>query len=474
MTTYYIRADGTASKANAVGPASDSTACMSVATHNAASFDGGDVILLSDQGGDFTSRILAPTGGVIYRAVTDEYPTIRRSTLIPAETSWTEAGDTYYVAVPNMPDSMGCWVDGTTVLARDASADLSPGEYWADTENERLYVRLSDDSDPGDVDIYYNHNGACFTALNRDDLTIDGLAFQHGGTTGSARVVYLYRCDDWALLNCTWEYNANALVRSYECSGVLTNTGGTMRHNWTGRAYGEDGAGPALMVDSNAGMASEYVFTNNIVHHNYLGFRQLDGTPNTVAWNLFYANYVNAVELNGTLPAPGNTFTHNTVYHRPHPDVIVDNGHGIIMRDYGNAAATIKSNCFYFDENGVPGAELVQFSRSDHPYIDIDYNAYYALDTPLHTFNYDGGTTNSLAVWQAWLDTTEYLGNDDNSLQVDPQFVDIDNLDFRVQTHALRNAGHDGVTIGAFEYATPARGLILQAAGGGMLALRTE
>lgn len=63
MTTYYVRNDGTATKAQALGPTSDAAACMSVATFNAASFDPGDEIRFSGLGGPITSSILPTSSG---------------------------------------------------------------------------------------------------------------------------------------------------------------------------------------------------------------------------------------------------------------------------------------------------------------------------------------------------------------------------------------------------------------------------
>lgn len=82
MATFYLRADGSATKANATGPASDATKCMSVATHNASTFAAGDQILLSSQGGDFTTGLSVPSSGtsgnpIIYGAVDGETPVIR-------------------------------------------------------------------------------------------------------------------------------------------------------------------------------------------------------------------------------------------------------------------------------------------------------------------------------------------------------------------------------------------------------------
>lgn len=66
--TYCMRADGTAANlAAATGPTTDAAACMSVATHNAASMTSGDTVILADDGGDFTATIIPPTANVTYQ-----------------------------------------------------------------------------------------------------------------------------------------------------------------------------------------------------------------------------------------------------------------------------------------------------------------------------------------------------------------------------------------------------------------------
>src|SRR3990167_10388665 len=64
MTTYYLRTDGTAAnKAAAIGPGAIQANCMNVSVHNAETFSAGDIILLCDDGGTFTSGIVVPSAG---------------------------------------------------------------------------------------------------------------------------------------------------------------------------------------------------------------------------------------------------------------------------------------------------------------------------------------------------------------------------------------------------------------------------
>lgn len=63
MATYYCRADGTApNKAAATSDAAAGTA-MSLATHNAQTFSAGDIIVISDKGGQYADRIVVPSSG---------------------------------------------------------------------------------------------------------------------------------------------------------------------------------------------------------------------------------------------------------------------------------------------------------------------------------------------------------------------------------------------------------------------------
>jgi hypothetical protein len=76
---YYLRADGTASKVAAVGPETDPSKCMSLATHNSSTFSPDDLIWVSDQGGDFRGKLDIPSSGdstneILYKSIPGETP----------------------------------------------------------------------------------------------------------------------------------------------------------------------------------------------------------------------------------------------------------------------------------------------------------------------------------------------------------------------------------------------------------------
>lgn len=83
--TYCVRADGNATKVNAIGPDTDPANCMSMATHNASTFSAGDIIQLSDKGGNYSTALTVPSSGIsgsviTYDAVSGEYPIIAGAT----------------------------------------------------------------------------------------------------------------------------------------------------------------------------------------------------------------------------------------------------------------------------------------------------------------------------------------------------------------------------------------------------------
>lgn len=100
-TTYYMRADGSAAnKAAAIGPTSDPTACMNTTVHNAQTFSAGDIILLSDLGGNYTTNLVVPSSGTLgnpitYKNAPSESPVVSVSTgpwISSTKSHWTIDG----------------------------------------------------------------------------------------------------------------------------------------------------------------------------------------------------------------------------------------------------------------------------------------------------------------------------------------------------------------------------------------------
>jgi len=97
MTTYYMRADGTAAnKAAASGPGTSQSACMNVSVHNGETFSAGDIIKICDNGGIYYSQIVPPSAGsagnlITYEPETGDTPEINGSTELVGA-SWADQG----------------------------------------------------------------------------------------------------------------------------------------------------------------------------------------------------------------------------------------------------------------------------------------------------------------------------------------------------------------------------------------------
>ena len=98
MATYYIRADGTADKADATGGTGTGDS-MSIATHNAATFAAGDTINVLSDGGTFRGTILTPpTSGSSGNRITYEFDSDAQLSGADLITGWTADVGTSSVA----------------------------------------------------------------------------------------------------------------------------------------------------------------------------------------------------------------------------------------------------------------------------------------------------------------------------------------------------------------------------------------
>jgi hypothetical protein len=452
-TAYYVRADGTATKANATGPASNQAACMSVATFNAAwgTFSSGDTIYFSDQGGDYTTDSpLARDDGLTIRNAPGETPVIRRSTKLAAGTSWTLSGSVYYTSVASIPDPTGCWVGSTTILGKGSNATLSAGQFWPDTGNDLLYVRLADDSDPGLQDIYLGHNFESLYLFRTTGVTVDGLTFRHGSHASTRQAVYCFECTNTTLQNCTWEYLSDNGVRFQACDGSIAVTGSTFRYLWNGKPYISGGDGSPLYY-SWGGSPTSFTWQGNTINYCYVGLTLgaiVDVAP-TVTYNIIANSLLNALALGGNATYR-HTVDHNTIYHRG--DVVAgsNTGHGVVGRTSLNT--DFRSNLIYHVETAV-GQEAMQIDSDSYDHFGPSYNCYHGITEvdgetdPQHIWSYWGSRSNLLADWQAALVAAGY-GGDVGAMQVSPHFYP----GYAPSNPQVRNAGHDGITIGAVEY----------------------
>ena len=143
---YYVRADGTASKDDATGPPGSPSRAMSLETFNASSFEPGDRIGFSDQGGDFQGHLVIPSGGsegnpIVYAGLPGETPTFHPS---PAELDEPTilVRNTSHIEIENLH---GTGQGGAAVFRFDGhSKDITV------TDSHVLWNRSADGTEGGD------------------------------------------------------------------------------------------------------------------------------------------------------------------------------------------------------------------------------------------------------------------------------------------------------------------------------------
>lgn len=296
--TYCLRADGTAAKAGALGPDTSAANCMSMTTHNASTFSPGDIIELSDQGGDFTTNLVVPSSGnssstIIYRAVAGETPVITTTATaaisIASKTFLTLSGLTIN---SQTADSYGRGVSFSGTSANITLTDLditmpslgylvvSSGSLSNLTINN-LTGRGTGTSRPP----FYFYGAAT------NNLVVNGLTITGGEDLRftSANGLSL---TDISRTNCTGAYE----MKIDSSSGVLTIDG-----------YQSTGATGSLVYISNSNFSAGSDIKNSAMGsstgysfqaYNSSGF---DFTDNVIDGGSFYVATSSAINFSGNL-----------------------------------------------------------------------------------------------------------------------------------------------------------------------------
>ena len=239
MATYYMRADGTATKANAIGPESDYTKCMSASTHTYSStFSPGDNIIVSGLGGDFREKITPPSAGSAGLPITylaSNGATINNSTLV---TGWTVySGNVWQAALTSSPPHV--YINATLGDRKTAVVDLV-NEYDWYWEANVLYLYA-----PADPDTQYTSPGTEAGKsvdgfyIQHPHIVVDGLVIKHAGAGIFAISNAAGGLDGVSIRNCTCEWNfywgiytTNAIVDSSYNGFAVENC--ILRYNGAG------------------------------------------------------------------------------------------------------------------------------------------------------------------------------------------------------------------------------------------------
>ena len=158
--TFYLRADGTATTLiDATGHAAyenDVTKCLNFTTAHWANyptntvpqvFVGDDQILISDEGGTYTTTLAAPSSGtdghsIVYQAVSGEHPVIDLSVSLSGA-SWTNLGGGIYKTTAT-DDWLHILWDGNDVVKAATTTDLTDGDWFYNLGvNHDIYYRPS-------------------------------------------------------------------------------------------------------------------------------------------------------------------------------------------------------------------------------------------------------------------------------------------------------------------------------------------
>jgi len=268
---YYMRADGkAANKAAATSCSSPSTA-MSVATHNAQTFSGDDIIYLCSDGGDFKATITAPSSGtsghpITYANAPSETPVLDLSHTYEGATWTNDGGGIYhtsyaasFLAEDDVP-MVNC--DDATLVY---NTDLGTANCYWFWDGSDIYYRPTSGT-PGDHTIrtiWYNG----LDLRNRSYITVYGLTIRYA----------------WFGIN-TGQINASPVNPA---SNLIIHDNIFFRNHWA--IYGEV---------ASTGTVSDYEIYNNTLSYNNSGISE---------WS--YAG-----GLNTRLNIHHNTITHHFSY----------------------------------------------------------------------------------------------------------------------------------------------------------------
>jgi hypothetical protein len=180
-TTYYMRADGNASKKSSATSCSSASTAMSVSTHNSQTFSPGDVIFLCSNGGDFKSSIIVPSSGSTANAITytnaaGQKPTIDLSVNV-GSSGWTHVGNGVY---KKSGSGRILWEDSIPLRAASSNA-CTDGNWHYTISSNVLYYKPTTGTPASHIveALWFPTYG--IDLRNRSNITIAGLNFNRCG-----------------------------------------------------------------------------------------------------------------------------------------------------------------------------------------------------------------------------------------------------------------------------------------------------
>jgi hypothetical protein len=365
-TTYYMRGDGTAANKAAATSCSAASTAMNVAKHNSQTFSPGDIITLCDTGGSFTDAVLiVPSSGSAGNPISytnSGSPVIEGGNVQTGWTSESEGAFTaYYVTEGTQSyvvtsDNVFLWRNSTS------KASLTPGQFFWENSDTRLYVRLPTDDAPSGHTLMVGARTYNVQVNGMTYITVQNLTLQRAN---SPEVIAYNNADHFQLLNNTirwggdqsWNANvildgsSNSLIQGNNCSygytciyltgfGPATTNNNTVQGNtvsYTARVgiSFADGGGiqpTGTIIQYNTVSYCNQTIDDDACIYTFVGNSAQDG--NIVRYNLIFNGG------SATLRSAG---------------IMIDTGSGLVQV-YGNVIYGFSNGCIAI---GAPNQQVI-------------------------------------------------------------------------------------------------------------------
>ena len=453
MTTYYLRADGTAAnKGAATGPGSSQSACMNVAVHNAETFSPGDTILICDEGGIYRETIIVPSGGssanaILYGPESGDSPRMYGSKLAvswvdqtgnqwrsdigaisPDQVWFSKSASVHHgnkeTILGNVNAEYDWYYDGSQYLWCYSTSDPDSAYDWVEAGQRLICFRI-DDKDfvkvQGNLEFAFANSIGIF--INGTTATIvDGILAHHNGYFDAelSHSIIGQNTTNFVVQNCTIN-NSGTHSIYVQTSGGNPTTGTIIQYNTCYDSYHSE-------IDFQA---IDGPLTNTIIRYNHC-YKSSDYDV-SVGGNMIYCN----------LAAMSGVAIYYNVMH----DLV---GTGINIAN-GVVNAELYNNLIYGTAPGASGSSGILQDTADAVNIIIKNNIASELGSCLLITNVGviGSCDNNL--WfnsiGSYVDigASSYgvgdfaaskaaTGFDTNGKWEDPKLIDAVNGDFRLQS----------------------------------------
>lgn len=398
---------------------------------------------------------------------TGTMPKVKGSKDYGTTLTWTGPGPVWSApAAGLLTTSNVLYVDELTPLRKMASlaAITASGQYFPDTTNGVLYVRLPDDSSPVGKRIEQNGNQSTVANMGtRAYTTIQDIGIMHGHgnlsgilAAGTQQGVIVRRC----LIG--GHFGTGLYVG---CPGMIAEDN-TVTQCWDAAPYPSSNGNSVGINIGNGANGAGTIVRRNRIHKCYYAARFNTGLTATKFYqNLVTYPQLNGIDINGAAGTAGSIEVYNnTVIH--HPSAAITAGHGLDQQ--GGDGLRSRNNLVWVDFSGTPtNVHALSLNTGTGANTSEDYNLAWIKPGSTAFFGKVGGTQYATRDAYVAAVTAAYgAGNNTVLINADPLFVDFAGGDYRLAVGSpARNAGttiagitdgHVGAApdIGAYEMTT--------------------